>query len=52
MANYGLNIEDVNNAVSTAFAGQTAGQVLKMKEDSIWLYVWTVYTEPILNVII
>jgi cobalt-zinc-cadmium resistance protein CzcA len=29
MANYGLNIEDVNNAVSTAFAGKTAGQVFE-----------------------
>lgn len=29
MANYGLNIEDVNNAVSTAFAGQSAGQVFE-----------------------
>lgn len=29
MANYGLNIEDVNTAVSTAFAGQAAGQVFE-----------------------
>ncbi|MGG5208941.1 CusA/CzcA family heavy metal efflux RND transporter [Chryseobacterium sp. MIQD13] len=29
MANYGLNIEDVNNAVSTAFAGKAAGQVFE-----------------------
>ncbi|WEK70516.1 MAG: CusA/CzcA family heavy metal efflux RND transporter [Candidatus Chryseobacterium colombiense] len=29
MANYGLNIEEVNNALSTAFAGQTAGQVFE-----------------------
>lgn len=29
MANYGLNIEDVNNAVSTAFAGKSAGQVFE-----------------------
>ncbi len=29
MANYGLNIQDVNNAVSTAFAGQSAGQVFE-----------------------
>lgn len=29
MANYGLTIEDVNNAVSTAFAGQSAGQVFE-----------------------
>lgn len=29
MANYGLNIEDVNNTVSTAFAGKTAGQVFE-----------------------
>jgi len=29
MANYGLNIEDVNNALSTAFAGKAAGQVFE-----------------------
>ncbi|AZA78987.1 CusA/CzcA family heavy metal efflux RND transporter [Chryseobacterium sp. G0186] len=29
IANYGLNIEDVNNAVSTAFAGKSAGQVFE-----------------------
>jgi cobalt-zinc-cadmium resistance protein CzcA len=29
MANYGLNIEDVNNAVSAAFAGKSAGQVFE-----------------------
>lgn len=29
MANYGLTIEDVNTAVSTAFAGQAAGQVFE-----------------------
>lgn len=29
MANYGLNIEDVNNALSTAFAGKSAGQVFE-----------------------
>ncbi|AZB09046.1 CusA/CzcA family heavy metal efflux RND transporter [Chryseobacterium sp. G0162] len=29
IANYGLNIEDVNNAVSTAFAGKAAGQVFE-----------------------
>jgi len=29
MANYGLNIEDINNAVSTAFAGKSAGQVFE-----------------------
>ena len=29
MANYGLNIEEVNNAVSTAFAGKSAGQVFE-----------------------
>ena len=29
MANYGLNIEDVNNAVSIAFAGKSAGQVFE-----------------------
>ncbi|MFC3158489.1 cobalt-zinc-cadmium resistance protein CzcA [Chryseobacterium arachidis] len=29
MANYGLNIEDVNNAVSMAFAGKSAGQVFE-----------------------
>ncbi|MFN1219547.1 CusA/CzcA family heavy metal efflux RND transporter [Chryseobacterium kwangjuense] len=29
MANYGLNIEDVNNAVSTAFAGKATGQVFE-----------------------
>jgi cobalt-zinc-cadmium resistance protein CzcA len=27
MANYGLNVEDVNSIVSTAFAGRTAGSV-------------------------
>jgi cobalt-zinc-cadmium resistance protein CzcA len=27
MANYGLNVEDVNSVVSTAFAGKTAGAV-------------------------
>ena len=27
MANYGLNVEDVNTVLSTAFAGKTAGQV-------------------------
>jgi cobalt-zinc-cadmium resistance protein CzcA len=39
LANYGINVEDVNNVVSTAFAGKSAGVVLKMKEDLIWLYV-------------
>ncbi len=29
MANYGLTIEDVNNVVSTAFAGQKAGQIFE-----------------------
>jgi cobalt-zinc-cadmium resistance protein CzcA len=29
MANYGLNIEDVNNTLSTAFAGKSAGQVFE-----------------------
>lgn len=29
MANYGLNIEDTNNALSTAFAGKSAGQVFE-----------------------
>ncbi|WP_146939870.1 CusA/CzcA family heavy metal efflux RND transporter [Chryseobacterium hagamense] len=29
MANYGLNIENVNNALSTAFAGKSAGQVFE-----------------------
>ncbi|WP_250253713.1 CusA/CzcA family heavy metal efflux RND transporter [Chryseobacterium sp. Marseille-Q3244] len=29
IANYGLNIEDINNAVSTAFAGKAAGQVFE-----------------------
>ncbi len=27
LANYGLNVEDVNNIISTAFAGKVAGQV-------------------------
>lgn len=29
MANYGLNIKDVNDMLSTAFAGKTAGQVFE-----------------------
>jgi len=29
MANYGINIEDVNNALSTAFAGKSTGQVFE-----------------------
>lgn len=29
IANYGLNIEDVNNALSTAFAGKSTGQVFE-----------------------
>ena len=29
LANYGLNVEDVNDALSTAFAGKVAGQVLE-----------------------
>ncbi|WP_312766805.1 CusA/CzcA family heavy metal efflux RND transporter [Epilithonimonas sp.] len=29
MANYGLSIEDVNNTLSTAFAGKSAGQVFE-----------------------
>jgi len=29
MANYGLNIEEVNDVVSTAFAGKSAGQVFE-----------------------
>lgn len=29
LANYGINVEDVNNVVSTAFAGKTAGQVFE-----------------------
>ncbi len=29
LANYGINVEDVNNVVSTAFAGKSAGQVFE-----------------------
>lgn len=29
IANYGLNVEDVNNIVSTAFAGKSAGQIFE-----------------------
>lgn len=29
LANYGINVVDVNNVVSTAFAGQSAGQVFE-----------------------
>lgn len=29
LANYGINVEDVNDVVSTAFAGKTAGQVFE-----------------------
>lgn len=29
LANYGINIEDVNNVLSTAFAGKAAGQVFE-----------------------
>lgn len=29
IANYGLNVEDVNNAISTAFAGKRAGSVFE-----------------------
>ncbi|HMR82120.1 MAG TPA: CusA/CzcA family heavy metal efflux RND transporter, partial [Niabella sp.] len=29
MANYGLNVEDVNNVISTAFAGKAAGQIFE-----------------------
>jgi len=29
MANYGLNVEDVNDVLSTAFAGKTAGQIFE-----------------------
>lgn len=29
MANYGLSVEDVNNTLSTAFAGKSAGQVFE-----------------------
>ena len=29
LANYGINVEDVNNVVSTAFAGKTTGQVFE-----------------------
>lgn len=29
MANYGLNVEDVNNVLSTAFAGKSAGQIFE-----------------------
>ncbi|MEG0761637.1 CusA/CzcA family heavy metal efflux RND transporter [Chryseobacterium sp.] len=29
IANYGLNVEDVNNVLSTAFAGKTAGQIFE-----------------------
>jgi len=29
LANYGINVEDINNLVSTAFAGKTAGQVFE-----------------------
>lgn len=29
LANYGINVEDVNNVLSTAFAGKTAGQVFE-----------------------
>lgn len=36
IAGYGLNIEDINHTVSTAFAGEAAGVVLRMKENLIW----------------
>lgn len=29
LANYGINVEDVNNVLSTAFAGKSAGQVFE-----------------------
>lgn len=29
IANYGLNVEDVNNVLSTAFTGKTAGQIFE-----------------------
>lgn len=29
IANYGLNVEDVNNVLSTAFAGKSAGQIFE-----------------------
>ena len=39
LANYGINVEDVNNVVSTAFAGKSAGWFSKTKEDLIWWFV-------------
>ncbi|WP_232046552.1 efflux RND transporter permease subunit [Sphingobacterium daejeonense] len=38
MANYGLTIQDVNDMVSTAFAGKSSGLVYEMKEGSILSY--------------
>ena len=33
VAKYGLNVEDINNALSTAFAGQSAGIVYEGEKD-------------------
>ena len=35
LAGYGLNIEDVNHVISTAFAGEVAERFMKMKEGLI-----------------
>ena len=42
LAQYGLNVSDVNNVVNAAFAGKVTGAVFEGEKNSIWLYVWTV----------
>ena len=42
LAQYGLNVSDVNNVVNAAFAGKVTGAVFEGEKSSIWLYEWTV----------
>lgn len=42
LAQYGLNVSDVNNVVNAAFAGKVTGAVFEGEKNSIWLYEWTV----------
>lgn len=48
MANYGLNIKDVNDMLSTAFAGKQLDKFSRMNDALIWLFDWIVRIEKAL----
>jgi cobalt-zinc-cadmium resistance protein CzcA len=38
MSQFGLNVNDVNNVVNTAFAGQSTGSVYEGEKNLIWWF--------------